>query len=499
MCNGHPLLSILIFLPLAGSLLLVPFWKREEIARLVALIVTLVELALAGWAYVAAPAGAAEGGTLPGFFLTADSAWIPRLGIRYTLGMDGISLLLTLLTAFIMVIAVVAAWRWVKERNSLHFFLILVMETGIMGVFLSLDLFLFYLFWEVMLIPMFFLIGIWGDGRRIYSTVKFFIYTMVGSLLMLLAIIGIYLIHGAQTGVYTFALAGLLHTALSPAAGLWLFAAFLLAFAIKVPLFPFHTWLPDAYSDSSMTGTLILAALMAKTGAYGLIRFAFPLFPAAAAQLTPLIMTLAVIGILYASWIAYAQHDMKRLIAYSSFGHMGFIALGIAAWTPVALSGAVLQMVNHGITTGALFIMIGMLGERAATRESQAFGGLWGKVPVFAFVFLLFSLASAGLPGLNNFTGEFMILLGSFRVAKLPVVLAYLGIILPLIYTVRLVQDLLFGEEKRVRLEGKDDLSLREGVLVTVMALFVVYLGVHPGPVLDMVRVPVAFLTGIIR
>jgi NADH-quinone oxidoreductase subunit M len=286
-----------------------------------------------------------------------------------------------------------------------------------------------------------------------------------------------------------------MHTALSPAAGFWLFAAFLLAFAIKVPIFPFHTWLPDAYCDAPTTGTLILAALMAKTGAYGLIRFAFPLFPAAAAQFTPALLVLAVVGILYGSWVAYAQQDMKRLIAYSSFGHMAFIVLGIAAWTPVALSGAVLQMVNHGITTGALFVLIGMLGERAATRDSGAFGGLWGKVPRFAFLFLLFSMASAGLPGLNNFTGEFLILLGSFRVAPLPVVLAYLGIILPLIYTVRLVQNLLFGEEKY---SGPlPDLSLREVAILAVLAFFAVYLGVHPTPVLDLIKTPVGILTGI--
>jgi NADH-quinone oxidoreductase subunit M len=495
MVNGYPILSILVFLPLAGVLLLVPVWKKENSVKLVAFVVALVEMFLVGWVYQTAPAVSFGSAQLPGFFLTEDNSWISRFGIRYTLGMDGISLLMVMLTAFIIVIAMLVAWRGVKERGALHYLLILVMESGIMGVFLSLDLFLFYLFWEVMLIPMFFLIGIWGDGRRIYSTVKFFIYTLAGSLLMLLAIIGLYLIHGAQSGVYTFALAGLLHTALSPCAGFWLFAAFLLAFAIKVPIFPFHTWLPDAYTDSSTTGTLIMAALMAKTGAYALIRFAFPLFPAAAVQFTPAIMILAVIGILYASWIAYAQKDMKRLIAYSSFGHMGFIVLGIAAWTPVALSGAVLQMVNHGITTGALFVMIGMLGERAATRDTDAFGGLWGKVPLFSFFFLLFSMASAGLPGLNNFTGEFMILLGSFRVAQLPVVLAYLGIILPLIYTVRLVQNLLFGKE---RYGGPlADLSMREGAILAVLASLVVYLGVHPSPVLELIKTPVGILTGI--
>lgn len=492
MCNGYPILSILVFLPLAGGLFLLPFWKREDLAKVIATSIAVLELIIACWAYAQAPVAITGGSALTGFFLSEDMEWISRFGIRYTLGMDGISLLLAMLTAFTILIAMLVAWRGVSRKGTLHYLLILGVETGIMGVFLSLDLFLFYLFWEIMLIPMFFLIGIWGNGRPIYSTVKFFLYTMVGSLLMLLAIIGLYLIHGAESGIYTFSLAGLLHTTLSPAAGFWLFAAFLLAFAIKVPLFPFHTWLPDAYSDSSITGTLLMAALMAKTGAYGLIRFAFPLFPAAASQLTPFIMALAVIGIIYGSWIAYAQQDMKRLIAYSSFGHMGFIVLGIAAWTPIALSGAVLQMVNHGITTGALFAMIGMLGDRTDSRDSADFGGMWGKVPVFAFFFLLFSMASAGLPGLNNFTGEILILVGSFRVAQLPVILAYLGIILPLVYTIRLVQDLLFGKEKTTR--NLEDLSLREGAILAAMAVFVVYLGIHPAPVLDLLKIPVSLL-----
>jgi len=492
MCNGYPILSILVFLPLAGALLLLPFWKSEIMARSIAIFFGFLELIIAFWAYIHANAIFAGASPPSGYYFAENTEWISRFGIRYTLGMDGISLLLVLLTAFTVVIAMLVAWRGVKQKVTLHYLLILAMETGVIGVFLSLDLFLFYLFWEVMLIPMFFLIGIWGSGRPIYSTVKFFLYTMVGSLLMLLAIIGIYMIHGAESGIYTFSLAGLTHTSLSPNASFWLFAAFLLAFAIKIPVFPLHTWLPDAYTDSSITGTLLMSALMAKTGAYGLIRFAYPLFPAAASRFTPLIMTLAVAGVIYGSWIAYAQKDVKRLIAYSSFGHMGFIVLGIAAWTPVALSGAVLQMVNHGITTGAIFAMIGMLEVRAETRDSDAFGGLWGKVPVFAFFFLLFSMASAGLPGLNNFTGEIMILIGSFRVAQLPVIIAYLGIILPLIYTIRLVQDLLFGEEKAVR--QMDDLSLGEGAILAAMAFFVVYLGVHPGPVLDLLRAPVSLL-----
>jgi NADH-quinone oxidoreductase subunit M len=324
--------------------------------------------------------------------------------------------------------------------------------------------------------------------------VKFFLFTLAGSLLMLLAIIGIYLIHGSQTALYTFALNELTKTVVSHSTGLWLYGAFLLAFAIKFPIIPLHTWLPDAHTDAPTAGSVILAALLLKTGAYGLIRFGYPLFPDAARSLTPLLMTLAVAGILYASWIAFAQKDMKRLIAYSSIGHMGFVALGIAAWTPVALSGAVLQMINHGLTTGALFALVGMLDERAHTREISDYGGLWGKVPRLSFFFVLFAMASAGLPGLNNFVGEFLILTGSFKASHLAVVLGFIGVILPLIYTVRLLQELLFTEERRPLQIA--DLNLREGVVLSLLALGDIYLGLHPAPLLDILKTPVALLTG---
>ncbi len=485
------LLTTLIFLPLAGALILLAFWRRDRWAKVTAIGFAGVELLLAAWLLVAPPAGTTR---LPGFFLLEDFPWIERFGIRYTLGMDGISLLLVVLTAFITLLAMLVSWRGISQRVPLHYLMLLVMESGIMGVFLALDLFLFYLFWEVMLIPMFFLIGIWGHGRRIYSAVKFFIYTMTGSLLMLMAIIGIYLIHGAQRGNYTFALHELIGTNLDPGTALWLFGAFLFAFAIKVPVFPLHTWLPDAHTDAPTAGSVILAGLLLKTGAYGLIRFGYPLFPSAAATVTPLLITLAVIGIVYGSWVAYAQEDMKRLVAYSSVGHMGFVALGIAAWSPVALSGAVLQMVNHGITTGALFALVGMLDERTDTREIAAYGGVWGKAPMLAFFFLLFSMASAGLPGLNNFVGEFLILAGAFRVTPVAVVIAFVGIVLPLIYTVRLVQQVLFVEERRPL--TLPDLSLREGSILAVLALTAICLGVHPSPLLDLLKVPVALLTG---
>ena len=494
MPNDYPLLTLLIFLPLAGGACLALCWRREAAVRGIALGTGLSELLLAGW-LIAGKAGLPlEGTTAGGFFLREDAPWIDRFGIRYTLGMDGIALLMVLLTAFVTIVAMLVSWRSVRERTSLHYLLLLVMESGIMGVFLSLDLFLFYLFWEVMLIPMFFLIGIWGHGRRIYSAVKFFLYTMTGSLLMLLAIIGIYLHHGSATGVYSFALADLAGTPLPATTGYWLYGAFLLAFAIKFPLVPLHTWLPDAHTDAPTAGSVILAGLLLKTGAYGLIRFGYPLFPAAAATLTPLLVVLAVTGILYASWIAYAQSDMKRLVAYSSVGHMGFVALGIAAWTPVALSASVLQMVSHGVTTSALFALVGMLDERAGTRDIDAFGGVWGKAPLLAAFFLFFGMASAGLPMLANFVGEFLVLAGSFKGHPLAVAMAFLGIVFPLVYTVRLMQEVLFQTERRPL--TLPDLTLREGTLLGVMALANLYIGLHPAPLLALLNAPVALLTG---
>lgn len=493
MIQTSPLLTTLIFLPLAVGLCLLPVWTRNDTAvRWIALGGAVLELALSCLCWVFSSGSAS--GAPDGFFLYEDLPWIPEFGIRYTIGMDGISLLLVVLTALVTIIAMLVSWRAITRQIALHYLLLLIIESGIMGVFLTLDLFLFYLFWELMLIPMFFLIGIWGHGRRIYSAVKFFLFTLAGSLLMLLAIIAIYLMHGVQTGIYTFALFDLTKTVVPHATGLWLYGGFLLAFAIKFPIIPFHTWLPDAHTDAPTAGSVILAGLLLKTGAYSLIRFGYPLFPDAARTFTPLLMTLAVAGILYASWIAFAQKDMKRLIAYSSVGHMGFVALGIAAWTPVALSGALLQMVNHGITTGSLFAIVGMLDERTASREIDDYGGVWGKAPLLSFFFVLFAMASAGLPGLNNFVGEFLILTGIFRISHLAAVLGFIGVILPLIYTVRLVQEVLFQEERKPL--PFCDLNLREGLLLTLLAVGDIYLGLHPAPLLDILTKPVALLTG---
>lgn len=488
-----PVLTILILLPLLTAFLLIFLRNKETSAKYIALTMTVLELAIACWTWSAA-ANPPPGGAPSGFFLFEDVSWIDGFGIRFTLGMDGISLLLVIMTALLTIIAMLASWQTITERTVLHYILLLVMESSLLGVFLALDLFLFYLFWEMMLIPMFFLIGIWGHGRKIYSAIKFFVFTLVGSLLMLLAIIGIYLIHGRETGIYTFSLGALIGTPLDPGVGLWLYAAFLLSFAIKFPLVPFHTWLPDAHTDAPTAGSIDLAGLLLKTGAYGLIRFGYPLFPEAAKTFTPVLLSLAVIGILYTAWIAFAQKDMKRLVAYSSVGHMGFVALGIAAWTPVALSGSILQMVSHGVTTSALFAMVGMLASRTNTREISAYGGLWGKVPVFSGFFMLFAMASAGLPGLNNFVGEFLILAGTYKVAPTATIFAFLGLILALVYTVRLLQELLFQEERKP-LEIPD-LTSREISMLTILALGVMFIGLHPGPLLDMLVIPVNILMG---
>ncbi|WP_136515336.1 complex I subunit 4 family protein [Geomonas edaphica] len=486
-----PILSLLIFLPLVGALLVFALRQSASAARWLALAFGAAEFVLACAPLAIDRQGTAQVGVPTGFFLYQDHGWIDRFGIRFTLGMDGISLVMVILTAFITIVAIIASWK-VKERQGLYLSLLLALQGAVQGLFLSLDLFLFYLFWEAMLIPMLFLIGVWGTGRPVYSTIKFFLYTFVGSLLMLLAIIALYLMHGAQTGSYTFALPALMHTTVPYQLGLWLFGAFLLSFAIKFPLFPLHTWQPDAYCDAPVAGTLMLASLLSKTAAYGLIRIAYPLFPEASRALTPLVYVVAVLGICYFAWVAFAQRDMKRMLAYSSVSHMGFVALGIAAWSPVAVSGALMQMVNHAITTGALFVMVGMLDERAESRDLSDFGGVWGKVPVLAFFFLIFNMASAGVPGLNNFVSELIVLVGVFKVAPAAALGAFLGSVLTLIYTVRLVQEVLFGKESKPTVLA--EVSLREGSVLVLLAVVVVYLGVHPGPVLDLFKAPLELL-----
>ena len=480
-----PWLSLLLFLPLAGGLLCV---LRRDVAecRALALATTTAVGVFAVWLFVRFGKGGA------GWFLVEDRPWIPRFGIRYTLGLDGLSLILVLLTGLLMVIAVLVSWRTVTTHAPLYYGLLLLMESGILGVFLSLDLILFYLFWEVMLIPMFFLIGIWGHGRRIYAAVKFFLFTLAGSLLMLVAILVLYFVHGRQSGDYTFALGALQTTRLDGSLSWWLFGAFLAAFAVKVPLVPVHTWLPDAHTEAPTAGSVILAGLLLKTGVYGLLRFAFPLFPAAAAASLPWLGGLALTGILYGAWIAAVQEDAKRLVAYSSVAHLGYVILGISAWNAAALSGSLLQLVNHGVTTGALFALVGMIDERAHTRRLDELGGLWARVPVLSACVLFFSLASLGLPGLNNFTGEILILLGTFQSRPELAIPAAAGVVFAAVYMLRLVREALWGQP--LGAEPWVDLTFREGLILAPLAILVLWLGLYPAPFLAPLQEPVRLL-----
>ncbi len=482
-----PVLTTLLLLPLLGTALCLLFRRQPDLCRELTLAVTLVIFGFSIWCFTF-PAAA------DGWILRESYRWIPRLGARLTLAMDGLSLLLVALTAFLQVIAVLISWHQ-KKHPAFFYILLLLMECGILGVFLATDLLLFYLFWEMMLIPMFFLIGIWGHGRRVYAAVKFFLFTLAGSLLMLLAIIGLYLLHGRQTGDYSFALEALKATdcgALEP----WLYSGFMLGFLIKVPVIPFHTWLPDAHTVAPAAGSLDLAGLLLKTGVFGILRFAFPLFPDSAAASLPLLAVLALVGLFYGAWCAYIQNDIKRLIAYSSVSHLGVTVLGLAAANVPALEGAILLMLCHGITTGALFALVSMLRRRTGTRELDRLGGMWKEAPVFSCFFLFFALASLGLPGLANFSGEFLVFVGAFRTAPLWGVLAVAGVVFAAAYTLRMVQGTLWGERPT---KGRPwpDLTALEVIALAPLVLFTLWLGLYPETFLAPLHLPVKLLLAV--
>jgi len=480
--TANILLVVIVFLPLAGSFLALATGPKPRLCRWVSLVLALIELALVSLLFSLdlkphlGPTGT--------WLLAVDYPWLEVLGARFSLGLDGLSLMLLLLTAFLTVISILISWEAIQTKVGPFNFFLLFLEGSLMGLFLATDLFLFYLLWEIQLIPMFFLIGIWGHKHRVYASVKFVIFTFGGSLFMLIALVALYVIHGHQTGVYTFSLFELTQTALSPTVEAWLYAAFLLAFAIKIPLVPVHTWLPDAHTEAPTAGSVILAGLLLKTGFYALFRFAFPLFPGAAFASISLLFVLGLVGLFYAAWIALAQTDIKRLVAYSSIGHMGLMVIALGIWNIMALSGSLLQLINHGLSTSALFVMVGMLDERIGSRDFADLGGFWKQMPVFSGFFLFFALSSMGLPGLNNFVGEILILIGAFQAQPVIAMVAFIGLILGVIYILRMVQDTLFGEATQEHQLW--DIKPREMVILVIMALPVLYIGLHPGPILKL-------------
>ncbi len=411
--------------------------------------------------------------------------WIPSMGVSYHVGVDGLSLWLILLTTLLMPLAVLASFQSVKKDESKYYFLLLMLETGMLGAFLSLDIFLFYVFWEVMLIPMYFLIGIWGGKERTYAATKFFLYTMVGSLLMLVAIFYLVYLHKVQFGEYSGSIVDLYRVQMDGKG--WfstqaiMFLAFSLAFAIKVPLFPFHTWLPDAHVQAPTAGSVILAGVLLKMGGYGFLRFAFPLFPAAVAQYQMIFLGLGAIAIVYGALVAMVQPDMKKLVAYSSVSHMGYIVLGLFSLNAVGVSGSIYQMLNHGVSTGGLFLLVGMIYDRAHTREIDKFGGITKVMPLFAVAFLIVTLSSIAVPGTNGFVGEFMILLGTWKASPIIAGVAGLGVIFGAVYMLWMFQRVMFGPIKNEANKSLKDLNLREVIILVPILLLIVGMGLFPG------------------
>ena len=478
MSYGPWIITLLLTWPLLAGLIVL--FVPTRLAKQVALAASLIEFAISvplWWAFV--PSG--------GMQFMVDLPWIPAWGIHYTVGLDGISLFLVLLTTFLMPLSVLGSWSYITKRENGFYALLLVLTTGMIGVFVSLDLFLFYVMWEVMLIPMYFIIGVWGGENRLYAAIKFFIYTFFGSLLMLVAILVLYLHTGRATGIYSFSYAHLLTQigTLGPAAW-WLFAAFFLAFAIKVPLFPLHTWLPDAHVEAPTAGSVILAGILLKMGTYGFLRFAVPFFPGVALnQVVQLVIVgLALIGIIYGGLVAMVQPDFKKLIAYSSVAHLGFVVLGIWALTLQSVQGALLVMINHGISTGALFFLVGMIYERRHSRLIAAYGGLARVVPLFSAILTVVSLSSIALPGTNGFVGEFLVLLGSFRTYPVITALATTGVIVAAMYLLTALQRVIYNPLTHHENEKLTDLSARELAVLVPLLVCILWLGIYPKPFL---------------
>jgi len=472
-------LTTIVFLPLAGALLLLLVknrdGRRDALVRWSALGVSLLVLAATLLLWIRFDPSRAD------FQFVERYAWIPAFGIQYHVGADGISLFLIVLTGFLTPLALLSSWGSVHAKVKQFSAFVLALESAMLGVFVSLDLFLFYVFWDAMLIPMYFLIGVWGYERRVYAAMKFILYTAAGSVLMLIAIIGLAWAHDAATGSYSFDLLKLYEIRIAPHLEFWFFLAFALAFAIKVPLFPFHTWLPDAHVEAPTAGSVILAAVLLKMGTYGLLRFAFPLFPNAALFFAPYLALLAVVGIIYGALVAMVQPDLKKLVAYSSVSHLGFVVLGITALNVQGIQGSIYQMLNHGVSTGALFLLVGMLSDRRHTRLIAQFGGLKKVMPRFVAVFLLITLSSIGLPGLNGFVGEFLILLGAFRWDPRFASFAALGVILSAVYMLWMFQRVNYGPVSSDANASLPDLSVREQWVIVPTVVMAIVMGLAPG------------------
>jgi NADH-quinone oxidoreductase subunit M len=489
-----PLLTLIVFTPLAGALMLALLPREHDAGlRRAALVFSLVPLALS--LLLLARFDAADAG----FQFVERASWIPAWGASYHLGVDGVSLFLVVLTTVLTPIVVLDSWGNVHRRVKDYLVLMLFLEAGMLGTLVALDLFLFYVFWEVMLVPMVLLIGVWGGPRRVYAAVKFVLFTMAGSLPMLVAIVYLAWRTRAAGGAASFEYERFLALPLTGREQLLLFLAFALAFAIKVPLFPFHTWLPDAHTEAPTGGSVILAGVLLKMGTYGFLRFALPLFPDAVAGAAPAVAALAVVGIVYGALVATVQPDLKRLVAYSSVSHLGFVMLGLAALTPTAVVGAVYQMLNHGLSTGALFLLVGMIYERRHTRMIADFGGLWSVVPVFSVCLLLAMLASAGLPGLNGFVGEFLIMLGAFDRWPWATAVAASGIVLGALYLLWMYERTIFGPVTHEETRRLHDVGTRELVVITPVLALCFVMGLYPTPILRRIEPAVARTIAIVE
>lgn len=483
--NNH-ILSIITFLPLFGAIFILLI-NREKVSfiRNFTLGLTTVVFLISIPLFFQFDSSNAD------FQFVEKTTWIESLGISYHMGIDGISILLILLTTFTTPLVILSSWTSIQKRVKEYMIVFLMLETGMIGVFCALDLFLFYIFWEGMLIPMYFIIGVWGGTRRIYATIKFFLFTMFGGVLMLVAILSLYFLHSNQFGFSSFDYIAIKEVIISSKYQMWLFLAFALAFAIKVPMFPFHTWLPDAHVEAPTGGSVILAGILLKMGTYGFLRFCLPLFPNASESFIGLMSILAIIGIIYGALVAMVQPDIKKLVAYSSVSHLGFVMLGIFAMNTEAVQGSIIQMINHGLSTGALFLLVGMIYERRHTRLISDFGGLAKQIPIFVTFFMIITMSSIGLPGLNGFVGEFLILLGTFKVNKLYAVLAASGVILAAVYMLWMFQRVNFGKLDNPENEKLKDLNWREITVLVPITILCFWIGIYSSTFLSKTEVTV--------